>query len=40
MQAQPYSLRLDQESMEKIKILAAEGRRSINMQLCIAVQED
>lgn len=38
MQAPPYSLRLDKESMDKIKVLAAEGRRSVNMQLCIAVE--
>ena len=38
MQAPPYSLRLDKESMDKIKVLAAGERRSVNMQLCIAVE--
>lgn len=38
MQEQSYSLRLDKENMDKIKVLAAEGRRSINMQLCMAVE--
>ena len=37
MQAPPYPLRLDKESMDKTKVLAAEGRRSVNMQLCLAV---
>ena len=33
VQEPPYSLRL-----EKIRTLAKQGRRSINMQLCIAVE--
>lgn len=38
VQEAPYSLRLDRVSMDKIRVLAKEGRRSINMQLCIAVE--
>ncbi len=38
IQANPYPLRLDKEPMEKIRALAKESRRSINMQLCIAVE--
>ena len=38
VQANPYPLRLDKESMDKIRALAKQGRRSINMQLCIAVE--
>ena len=38
VQANPYPLRLEQEHMDKIRALAKEGRRSINMQLCIAVE--
>ena len=38
IQAPPYSLRLDSVSMEKIRALAKQGRRSVNMQLCIAVE--
>ena len=37
VQANPYPLRLEKEHMDKIRVLAKEGRRSINMQLCIAV---
>lgn len=38
VQETPYSLRLDRTSMQKIRALAAKERRSINMQLCIAVE--
>ena len=38
VQEAPYSLRLEHEVMQKIRILAARERRSINMQLCIAVE--
>ncbi len=38
VQANPYPLRLEQEHMEKIRTLARRGRRSVNMQLCIAVE--
>lgn len=38
VQEAPYSLRLDRTSMQKIRALAAKERRSINMQLCIAVE--
>ena len=38
VQSNPYPLRLEQEYMDKIRVLAKEGRRSINMQLCIAVE--
>lgn len=38
IQDAPYSLRLDRKTMEKIRVLAARERRSINMQLCIAVE--
>ncbi len=38
IQEAPYSLRLDHEVMQKIRVLAAKERRSINMQLCIAVE--
>lgn len=38
VQANPYPLRLEKEHMEKIRTLAKQGRRSINMQLCVAVE--
>lgn len=38
VQANPYPLRLEKEHMDKIRVLAKKGRRSINMQLCIAVE--
>ena len=38
IQANPYPLRLEQQHMEKIRTLAKQGRRSVNMQLCIAVE--
>ena len=38
VQEAPYSLRLDKKSMDKIRALAERERRSINMQLCIAVE--
>ena len=38
IQETPYSLRLEHEVMQKIRVLAAKERRSINMQLCIAVE--
>ena len=38
VQATPYPLRLDSVSMRKIRALARRERRSINMQLCIAVE--
>ena len=38
VQEPPYSLRLEKIYMEKIRALAKQGRRSINMQLCIAVE--
>lgn len=38
VQSNPYPLRLEQEYMDKIRVLAAKERRSINMQLCIAVE--
>ncbi len=38
VQSNPYPLRLEQEYMDKIRVLAKEERRSINMQLCIAVE--
>ena len=38
VQEAPYSLRLEPEVMQKIRVLAAKERRSINMQLCIAVE--
>ncbi|WP_209345812.1 hypothetical protein [Flavonifractor sp. AGMB03687] len=38
IQEAPYSLRLEHEVMQKIRVLAAKERRSINMQLCIAVE--
>ena len=38
VQEAPYSLRLELEVMQKIRVLAAKERRSINMQLCIAVE--
>lgn len=37
-QENAYPLRLEPEVMKKIRILAAKERRSINMQLCIAVE--
>lgn len=37
-QENAYPLRLDPEIMKKIRVLAAKDRRSINMQLCIAVE--
>lgn len=38
VQSNPYPLRLEEQYMNKIRVLAKEGRRSINMQLCIAVE--
>ena len=38
VQANPYPLRLEKEHMDKIRVLAKEGRRASNMQLCIAVE--
>lgn len=38
VQANPYPLRLEKEHMEKIKVLAKRDKRSINMQLCLAVE--
>ena len=38
VQEPPYPLRLEKVYMEKIRALAKQGRRSINMQLCIAVE--
>ena len=38
VQEVPYSLRLDPQTMKKIRTLAKLERRSINMQLCIAVE--
>ena len=38
VQEAPYSLRLEHEVMQKIRVLAAKERRSINIQLCIAVE--
>lgn len=38
VQSNPYPLRLEKPHMDKIRALAKEGRRSINMQLCIAVE--
>lgn len=38
VQSNPYPLRLEEQYMDKIRVLAKEGRRSINMQLCIAVE--
>ena len=38
VQANPYPLRLEKVHMEKIRTLAKQGRRSVNMQLCIAVE--
>ena len=38
VQEVPYSLRLEPQSMKKIRALAKLERRSINMQLCIAVE--
>ena len=38
VQEPAYSLRLGKESMQKIRALAAKERRSVNMQLCIAVE--
>ena len=38
VQEAPYSLRLSREAMEKIRVLAAKDKRSVNMQLCLAVE--
>ena len=38
VQETPYSLRLSHEVMQKIRALAAKDKRSINMQLCVAVE--
>ena len=38
MQEAPYSLRLEKETMEKVRALAAKKRRSINMQICVAIE--
>lgn len=38
VQDAPYSLRLDRESMQKIRALAEKDKRSVNMQLCVAIE--
>ena len=38
VQEVPYSLRLEPQTMKKIRALAKLERRSINMRLCIAVE--
>ena len=38
VQETPYSLRLSHEVMQKIRVLAARDKRSVNMQLCVAVE--
>ena len=38
VQANPYPLRREKVYRDKVRVLAKEGRRSINMQLCIAVE--
>lgn len=38
-QENAYPLRLDPEIMKKIRVLAAKDKRSINMQLCLAVEK-
>lgn len=37
VQEAPYSLRLEPQAMNKIRALARQERRSINQQLCMAV---
>ena len=39
VQETPYSLRLGREAMQKIRVLAEKEKRSINMQLCVAVED-
>ena len=38
VQETPYSLRLGREAMQKIRVLAEKEKRSVNMQLCVAVE--
>ena len=38
IQEVPYSLRLEPQVMEKIRVLARQEHRSINKQLCVAVE--
>ena len=38
IQEVPYSLRLEPQVMEKIRVLAKQEHRSINKQLCGAVE--
>ena len=38
IQEVPYSLRLEPQVMEKIRALAKQEHRSINKQLCVAVE--
>ena len=37
-QENAYPLRLEPDIMKKIRVLAAKDKRSINMQLCVAVE--
>ena len=37
-QENAYPLRLEPEVMKKIRYLAGKDKRSINMQLCVAVE--
>ena len=39
VQETPYSLRLGREAMQKIRVLAEKEKRSVNMQLCVAVED-
>ena len=39
-QENAYPLRLEPEVMKKIRYLAGKDKRSINMQLCVAVEYD
>ena len=39
VQANPFPVRLDKSCMDKIRVLAAENKRSVNMQISFAVEK-
>ena len=39
VQANPFPVRLDKVCMDKIRVLAAQNKRSVNMQISFAVEK-
>lgn len=39
VQANPFPVRLDKTCMDKIRVLAAQNKRSVNMQISFAVEK-